>query len=126
MKMLLEGRNAVICGDGSSIGSAVAREAARVFRAGQTLESLEEVDEQIHSARGAVEAARVDALDETVVDEHADPVAASVGGIDVSFNLTSYEDVQGTPLAEMPLEVFERPVAVAVRTRFLSRGRRAT
>jgi 3-oxoacyl-[acyl-carrier protein] reductase len=47
-------------------------------------------------------------------------VAASAGGIDVSFNLISYGDVQGTPLVEMPLEDFERPVMSAVRTQFLS------
>jgi 3-oxoacyl-[acyl-carrier protein] reductase len=43
----------------------------------------------------------VDALDEASVDEHADAVAARSGGIDVSFNAISLEDVHGTPLAEM-------------------------
>jgi NAD(P)-dependent dehydrogenase (short-subunit alcohol dehydrogenase family) len=45
--MLLENKNAVIYGAGGSIGGAVARsfagEGARVFLAGRTLESLEEV-----------------------------------------------------------------------------------
>src|ERR671920_827522 len=66
------------------------------------------------------EMAQVDAMDEWAVDEHVDAVAASAGGIDVSFNLISYRDVQGTPLAEMPLEDFERPVMSAVRTQFLT------
>jgi 3-oxoacyl-[acyl-carrier protein] reductase len=47
ISMLLENKNAVIYGAGGSIGSAVAsafaREGARVFLAGRTLESLEEV-----------------------------------------------------------------------------------
>ncbi len=47
-------------------------------------------------------------------------MAERAGGIEVSFNLISYEDVQGTPLAEMPLEDFERPVMTAVRTQFLT------
>ena len=47
-------------------------------------------------------------------------MAEKAGGIDISFNLISYEDVQGTPLAEMPLEDFERPVMTAVRTQFLT------
>jgi 3-oxoacyl-[acyl-carrier protein] reductase len=122
--MLLGGKNAVIYGAGGSIGGAVARafarEGATVFLAGRTLESLEEVAEEIRSAGGAAETAQVDALDEQAVDGHADAVAASAGGIDVSFNLISYGDVQGTPLAEMPLEDFERPVMSAVRTQFLS------
>jgi 3-oxoacyl-[acyl-carrier protein] reductase len=122
--MLLGGKNAVIYGAGGSIGGAVARafarEGATVFLAGRTLESLEAVAEEIRSAGGAAETAQVDALDEQAVDGHADAVAASAGGIDVSFNLISYGDVQGTPLVEMPLEDFERPVMSAVRTQFLS------
>jgi 3-oxoacyl-[acyl-carrier protein] reductase len=88
------------------------------------------VAEQIRSAGGVAQTAQVDALDEQAVDQHADAVAASAGGIDVSFNLISYGDVQGTllaemplaemPLAEMPLEDFERPVVSAVRTQFLT------
>src|SRR2546421_400909 len=41
-------------------------------------------------------------------------------GIDISFNLISHGDVQGTPLAEMALEDFERPIVTAVRTMFLT------
>ncbi len=122
--MLLENKNAVIYGGGGKIGGAVARafsrEGARVFLAGRTIATLDEVAEQIRSAGGMVETAQVDALDETAVDEHADAVAEKAGGIDISFNLISYEDVQGTPLAEMALEDFERPVITAVRTQFLT------
>jgi NAD(P)-dependent dehydrogenase (short-subunit alcohol dehydrogenase family) len=122
--MLLENKNAVIYGGGGAIGSAVARafagEGARVFLAGRTLATLEAVAEEIRSAGGVAETAEVDALDETAVDEHADAVAASSGGVDISFNLISHGDVHGTPLAEMPLEDFERPVRNAVRTMFLT------
>jgi NAD(P)-dependent dehydrogenase (short-subunit alcohol dehydrogenase family) len=124
MKMLLEGKNAVIYGGGGSIGGAVARafarEGAKVHLAGRTLQSLEEVAEQIRSTGGVIETAQVDALDEMAVDEHADAVAASAGGIDISFNVISYGDVQGTPLAQMPLGDFERPIVNAVRTQFLT------
>jgi 3-oxoacyl-[acyl-carrier protein] reductase len=122
--VLLEGKNAVIYGGGGSIGGAVARafarEGATVHLAGRTLKRLDEVAEEIRSAGGVAETARVDALDETAVDDHADAVAASAGGIDISFNLISHGVVQGTPLAEMPLEDFERPVMTAVRTMFLT------
>src|SRR5215217_1787914 len=122
--MLLEDKKAVIYGAGGKVGGAVAsafaREGARVFLAGRTLESLEEVAGQIRSAGGVAKTAQVDALDERAVNEHADAVAERAGGIDVSFNLISYDDVQGTPLAEMPLEDFERPVMTAVRTQFLT------
>ena len=123
-EVLLEGRNAVVYGGGGSIGGAVARafarEGARVHLAGRTMESLEQVAEDIRSAGGMAETAQVDALDERAVDEHADAVAASAGGIDISFNLITHGDVQGTPLVDMRLEDFERPVITAVRTMFLT------
>jgi 3-oxoacyl-[acyl-carrier protein] reductase len=122
--MLLENKNAIIYGGGGKVGGAVARvfarEGASVFLAGRTLKSLEAVAEEIRSAGGAAETAEVDALDEQAVDRYVDAVAQKAGGIDVSFNLISYADVQGTPLAEMPLEDFERPVMTAVRTQFLT------
>ena len=122
--MLLEGKNAVIYGGGGAIGGAVARafarEGARVFLAGRTPESLEEVAGGIRASGGVAETTRVDALDEEAVDAYVDAVAEEAGGIDVSFNLISYADVQGTPLAEMRLEDFERPVVRAVRTQFLT------
>ena len=122
--MLLEDKNAVIYGAGGAIGSAVgrafAREGATVFLAGRTLTRLEEVAEEIRSAGGIAETAQVDALDEKAVDEHADAVAANAGGIDISFNLISHGEVHGTPMADMDLEDYARPVVTAVRTTFLT------
>jgi 3-oxoacyl-[acyl-carrier protein] reductase len=122
--MVLENNNAVIYGAGGSIGGAVARafarEGAKVHLAGRNLESVEGVAEEIRSAGGVAETAQVDAIDETAVDQHADAVAEKAGSVDISFNLISYDDVQGTPLAEMPLEDFERPVMTSVRTQFLT------
>jgi 3-oxoacyl-[acyl-carrier protein] reductase len=121
---LLEDKNAVIYGGGGAIGGAVAhafaREGANVFLAGRTQAKLKEVAEQIRSAGGVAETAQVDALDERDVDGYVEAVAEKAGGIDISFNLISYQDVQGTPLAEMGLEDFERPVVKAVRSQFLT------
>ena len=118
--MLLEDKNAVIYGGGGSIGGAVgrafAREGARGFLAGRTLTRLEKVAEEVRSTGGIAETARVDALDEKAVDEHADAVAASAGGIDISFNLISHGDAHGTPMADTDLEAYARPVVTAVRT----------
>ena len=62
----------------------------------------------------------MDALDERAVDEHAEAVAAAAGSLDISVNLISHGAVQGTPLAEMSADDFERPVRTAVRTTFLT------
>jgi 3-oxoacyl-[acyl-carrier protein] reductase len=118
--MLLEGKNAVIYGGGGAIGGAVgtafAREGARVFLAGRRIEPLERVAAGIRAAGGRAEIAQVDALDERQVDAHAD----AVGRIDVSFNAISHGDVQGTAMVEMDIEDYLRPVATAVRTLFLT------
>jgi NAD(P)-dependent dehydrogenase (short-subunit alcohol dehydrogenase family) len=122
--MLLDGKNAIVYGAAGSVGRAVttafAREGARVHLAGRTHTNLEDVAEQIRAAGGTAETAQVDALDEAAVDGHADAVAADAGGIDISFNAISYGDVQGTPLAEMPLDDFQRPIINATRTMFLT------
>src|SRR5438046_6579779 len=124
MSMLLENKNAVIYGAGGSVGSAVARafarEGARVFLAGRVVASLDRVADEILAAGGAAETARVDALDESAVDAHADAVAERAGGIDVSFNATSHGDVHGIPLAEMAVEDFAGPLTDAGRAQFLT------
>ena len=88
MDMLLRSKNAVIYGAGGAIGAAVAgtfaREGARVFLAGRTLAKLDALAREIRAAGGAAEAAQVDALDEQSVERHADAVAATAGGIDMS------------------------------------------
>jgi 3-oxoacyl-[acyl-carrier protein] reductase len=108
--MLLEHKNAIVYGGGGSVGGAVARafarEGAKVFLAGRTHGSLEEVAKEIAAVGGVVETAQVDALDEVAVEEHADAVAEKAGKIDVSFNAILNDDVQGKPLAEMPFEHF--------------------
>ena len=57
-----------------------------------------------------METAVVDALDPESVGAHADRVAAEAGRIDICFNLISHGDVHGTPLIEMDMEHFVRPI----------------
>jgi 3-oxoacyl-[acyl-carrier protein] reductase len=125
MKLLLEGKNAVVYGGGGSIGGAVAhafaREGARVFLAGRTPGPLDGVAGEISAAGGSAEAAVVDATDERSVEEHADAVLESAGSIDVSFNAISIRgDLQGTPLIEMTVEDFALPITVGTTAHFLT------
>ncbi len=87
------------------------------FLAGRTQAKLEAVAEEIRATGGAAETAEVDALDEAAVDAHADAID---GGIDISFNVIDLNDVQGTPLAEMAVDDFWRPIDTAVRSYFLT------
>ena len=119
--MLLEAKTAIVYGAGGAIGSAVARayarEGATVHLAGRTRSTLEDVAERIRHDGGTAYAAQVDVLDRAAVERHADGVAAD-GGIDICFNATSNDDVQGTPLLAMPFEEFLRPVTKAVTAHF--------
>ncbi len=122
--MLLENKNAVIYGGGGKIGGAVARafarEGAKVYLAGRTLSKVEAVAEEIRSAGGAAEAAQVDALDEKSVEKHIGEVVEQAGSIDVSFNAISLQDVQLTPLVEMPREEFVSPIVTGTTTHLLT------
>ena len=119
--MLLETKTAIVYGAGGAIGSAVARayarEGATVHLAGRTRSTLDEVAQRIRHDGGVAHVAQVDVLDRAAVERHADDVAA-VRGIDICFNATSNDDVQGTPLLAMPFEEFLRPVTKAVTAHF--------
>lgn len=122
--MLLEHKNGVIYGGAGAIGGAVARafarEGARVFLAGRTRSSLDEVAEEIRASGGRAEPAEVDALDRQSVEEHAADVVRRPGRIDISFNAIGLGDAQGAPLVEMQHERFALPIVTAMRSHFLT------
>ncbi|HEY7952090.1 MAG TPA: SDR family oxidoreductase [Solirubrobacteraceae bacterium] len=121
---LLEGKNAIIYGGGGGIGGGVARtfarEGARVFLVGRTREKLQAVAGDIVASAGAAEVAVLDALDEQAVEEHVAEVLAAVGSVDVSLNLISRGDVQGTPLIEMASEDLLRAVVNGLCSNFIT------
>src|ERR1700716_2087103 len=102
MTELLEGKTAIIYGGGGGIGGAVvrtfAREGAAVFLVGRTRAKLDAVAKGVTSAGGSAEVAVLDALDEQAVEDHVQDVVSRTGTVDVSFNLISRGDVQGTSL----------------------------
>jgi 3-oxoacyl-[acyl-carrier protein] reductase len=115
--VLLEGKTTIIYGASGAIGSAVARafarEGAAVHLVGRTITTLESVAASIRGAGGIAHVAAFDVLDRDAVRRHADAVAAH-DGIDVCFNAVSNDDVQGTPLLDMPSEDVLRPVIKAL------------
>jgi 3-oxoacyl-[acyl-carrier protein] reductase len=121
--MLLEGKVAVVYGAGS-IGGAVARafgaEGARVFIGDRTAAKAEALAADIEAAGGSARGLHVDALDETSVQKFVDAVVGEAGRLDISFDLISVGDVQGSPIVEMGWDDFMRPIEAAVRTNFLT------
>jgi len=124
MTRLLDGKRAIIYGAGGGIGGGVARtfarEGATVFLAGRTKTTLNQVADEITASGGLAHVAVVDALDEEAVEAHATSVVEQAGGIDVSFNLTTRGDAQGTPLVEMTADDLLRAVVNGLRSNFLT------
>jgi 3-oxoacyl-[acyl-carrier protein] reductase len=122
--MLLANKNAVVYGGGGAIGGAIARafarEGARVFLAGRTEQKLEAVAKGIVSAGGSADTARVDALDEQAVTQHADAVAAEAGSVDVAVNAVGILHVQGVPFPELSLDDYAHPIIAYTRTNFIT------
>ena len=106
--MLLENKTAIVYGGGAAIGGAAARtfarEGARVHLTGRTPATLDAVAEEIRAAGGTADTARVEALDQPAVRQHADAVAARTGRIDIALNAIGNRHVQGTPFAELSLD----------------------
>ncbi len=124
--MRLDGKKAIIYGAGGAIGGAVARayarEGARVFLTGRDLDGVETVAKQITASGGYAETARVDALDETAIEEHAADVVQRHRGIDISFNAVGLAQagIQGTALVDLPLDRFTAPVHTYLVSHFLT------
>jgi NAD(P)-dependent dehydrogenase (short-subunit alcohol dehydrogenase family) len=120
--MLLENKTAIIYGAGGAIGSAVtrayAREGATVHLAGRTTQTLERVGESIRDAGGTAHVAEVDVLDRDALQRHTADVIQSSRRIDICFNATSNDDIQGTPLVDMPFEQFLQPVTKSLTAHF--------
>jgi len=122
--MLLQHKTAVVYGGGGFVGGAIARalarEGATVHLAGRTAATLQVVADDIAAAGGQAHVAVVDALNEAEVDRHAAAVVERSGRLDISVNVISDQDVQGTAMVEMSVEDYMRPVEVAVRSKFLT------
>jgi enoyl-[acyl-carrier-protein] reductase (NADH) len=98
ISMLLENKVSVIYGAGGSIGGAIARgfsrEGARVFLAGRTQSTLDQVADDIRANGGHADTVVLDALDETQVHSSINSVMEAAGHIDVSVNVIGLYDVQ--------------------------------
>lgn len=116
--MLLTGKTAVVYGAAGGVGSAVARAYAReeavVHLAGRARVPLDRLASTIRQAGGAAHVATVDALDQEAIEAHAADIAAASGSIDIAFNATSNDDVQGTNLADLPYRQFMQPITKSV------------
>ena len=124
MTGFLESKTAIVYGAGGGIGSAVAsafaRDGANVFLVGRTRGTLDEAAKAITDAGGRASVAVLDATDEAAVDEHVRRTVAETGSVDISLNLITRGDVQGTPLIDMTSEQMLRAVNIGLGSNFIT------
>jgi NAD(P)-dependent dehydrogenase (short-subunit alcohol dehydrogenase family) len=123
--MVLKDKIAIIYGDGTvggAITKAFAREGAKVYLAGRTVEKLDAIADEILSAGGTVETATLNALDEQAVQKHMTEVIKKAGKIDISFNTIGIpqKGIQGIPLTELSLESFSLPITTYTQSHFIT------
>jgi 3-oxoacyl-[acyl-carrier protein] reductase len=122
--MLLTNKTAVLYGAAGHIGRAVAqvfaREGAHLFLTGRDAGALKSLAGELDAAGRTAVVAEVDALDATAVDRHLADVIKNAGGVDISFNMISFKDVQGEELSAMSIEDYLRPIEIATRTQFIT------
>lgn len=118
--MLLKDRVALVYGASGAVGGAVARafarEGALVVLAARRREPLEETAAAIRASGGQAEVAPVDVRDPGALAAHLEGITARLGRVRVMFNAVSWDDVQGEPLAVMPVENVMRPVTLGLTT----------
>jgi NAD(P)-dependent dehydrogenase (short-subunit alcohol dehydrogenase family) len=123
----LKDKVAVVFAASGEIAGAVARSfaqhGARVYVSGRNLNAVKALAEEIKANGGHAEAAKVDALNETEIDNFLQKVVADNGKLDMVFNGIgmSYSDTgAGTPTMMVPLELFLHSFQTNCGSQFLT------
>ena len=119
--MLLEGKAAVVTGGARGIGFATAaafmREGARVLLVGRDAEAVEEAARSLGSST-EIAAHVADVSRSEDVEAYVAEALRRFGSIDILFNNAGIEGAVA-PLAEYPIDEFDRVIAINLRGVFL-------
>ena len=119
--MMLEGKAAVVTGGGRGIGLATAaafvREGARVLLVGRDAEAVEEAARSLGSST-EIAAHVADVSRSEDVEAYVAEALRRFGSIDILFNNAGIEGAVA-PLAEYPIDEFDRVIAINLRGVFL-------
>ncbi|GGM17891.1 MULTISPECIES: SDR family oxidoreductase [Micromonospora] len=120
---LLVGRRVVVVGGASGIGLATVRAAAAAGAAVAVLDAdadgAAEAAAQARAAGADAYAHTVDVTAEPQVAAALDAAAADLGGLDAVLHVAGVMRGQGTDVADLPLELWQRVVAVNLTGPFL-------
>ena len=124
MSLLLQNKNIVIYGAGGSVGTAMAlafaEEGAKVFLTDHKTTVIQNTAKEIMHKGGVADFAKVNALDQTNVENHLNQLTNARHTIDISFNLIGIKDVQGFPLLKMEMEDFLMPITLSMQSQFIT------
>jgi 3-oxoacyl-[acyl-carrier protein] reductase len=123
----LQDRIAILFGAGGEVGAQVAdefaRQGARVFLSGRTVDRVQAVADAIADDRAVADVAELDALDDAAVDAYLGRVVAGEGRIDIVFNAmgpqaSEYDNATST--MDLPVEKFMLPISTIVASQFIT------
>jgi NAD(P)-dependent dehydrogenase (short-subunit alcohol dehydrogenase family) len=119
----LDNKVAIITGGGSGIGQAsailLAQEGAKVLVSGRTAETLEKTAKLIKAAGGEATFAQADVSKVEDCQRIVKKAVDSYGKLDILLNNAAILELEGVPLADYPLEKFDRVINVNLRGTFL-------
>jgi NAD(P)-dependent dehydrogenase (short-subunit alcohol dehydrogenase family) len=118
-----DGTSALVTGGASGMGraisSAFAVAGARVLVADISVDGGEETARAVKQAGGEAVFVRTDVSQSSDVQAAVDAAVSSFGGLDFAVNAAAIEG-EGGPLADVDEDVFDRVIAVNLRSIFLS------
>ena len=121
----LENKVAVIYGNGTlgcAIAKAFSEHGAHVFLTGRNEPKLNAVKSEVNVKGNKIETRLVDALNEEAVGKHIQEVISIAGRVDISVNTIglSQTGIQGTPLVDLSVESFFRPISTYAKSHFIT------
>ena len=123
----LQDKIAVLFGAGGEVGAQVAdefaRQGARVFLSGRTVDHVQAVADAIPDDGAVADVAELDALDDAAVDAYLGRVVAGQGRIDIFFNAMgpqASEYGNATSTMDLPVEKFMLPISTIVASQFIT------
>ncbi len=123
--MRFDGKVALMTACGSGIGRAVARafgrKGAKVVVNDINAEGAAATAAMIHDEGGTADVFVADMSDADLVAELVQFTVAEHGRLDILLNNAAYLDFRGMlPLADLPVEIWDRSIAVGLRSYFLA------